>query len=257
MRILVLPLALAFAACLYLPCPQAAGWIADAIRRLYLRFLSPFTRKSGRRDETLALVLFLLLAGGLCQLIGGMHVVLAGLVTAPVLCAYAMMPEAVAIKDQLDRGVYARDIGEYDARVRSTCAAFGPAFTSDMVAPVLLIALGTPIHLGCALGGAYFTARALNEQSPVARRVVRIVVRPAWAVMRFLFHLCAGVVGRSPFQAHGDSARTLLLSVLGIAGSAEDTHTPVSGDIAQAILLCMFCITLLAAALCIALFALC
>ena len=90
MRILVLPLALAFAACLYLPCPQAAGWIADAIRRLYLRFLSPFTRKSGRRDETLALVLFLLLAGGLCQLIGGIHVVLAALVTTGV----GLMPES-------------------------------------------------------------------------------------------------------------------------------------------------------------------
>lgn len=257
MRILVLPLALAFAACLYLPFPRAAEWIADAVKRLYLRFLAPFTRKSGRRDETLALVLFLLLAGGICQLIGGLHVIAAGVVMAPLLCTYAMMPEAASIKDQLDRGVYARDIGEYDARVRSTCAAFGPSFTSDMVAPILLIALGTPLHMGCAFGGAYFTARILSEQNPAARRVVMLLVRPAWAVMRFLLHLCSGVVGRSPFQAHGDSARELLLSVLGIAGNAEDTHTPVSGDIAQAIFLCMFCTCLLALALCIALFAVC
>lgn len=257
MRILVLPLALLFAACLYLPFPRAAEWIADAIKRLFLRFLAPFTRKSGRKDETLALVLFMLLAGGVCQLIGGLHVLLAGLVAAPLLCTYAMMPEAVAIKDQLDRGVYARDIGEYDARVRATCAAFGPSFTSDMAAPILLVALGTPLHMGLALGGAYFAARVMSEQIPAARRVVMIIVRPAWTVMRFLLHLCSGVVGRSPFQAHGDTARELLLSVLGIAGSAEDTHTPVSGDIAQAIFLCMFCICLLVLALCIALFAVC
>ena len=257
MRILVLPLALIFAACLYLPFPKAAEHLADTVKRLYLRFLAPFTRKSGRRDETLALVLFMLLAGGVCQLIGGLHGILAGLVAAPFLCTYAMMPEAAFIKDQLDRGVFARDIGEYDARVRSACAAFGPSFTSDMTAPLLLVALGTPIHMGLALGGAYFTARVLSDEHPAARREVMLTVRPAWAVMRFLLHLCSGVVGRSPFQAHGDTARELLLSVLGIAGNAEDTHTPVSGDIAQAIFLGMFCTCLMALALCIALFAVC
>ena len=257
MRILVLPLALLFAACLYVPFPRAAEYLADAFRRVYLRFLAPFTRKSGRRDETLALVLFLLLTGGVCQLIGGLHVLLGGLVMAPVLCTYAMFPEAAAIKDQLDRGVYARDIGEYDARVRSACAAFGPSFTSDMAAPLLLIALGTPLHMGLALGGAYFAARVLSDECPAARRVVMLCVRPAWAVMRFLLHLCSGVVGRSPFQAHGDTARELLLSVLGIAGTAEDTHTPVSGDIAQAIFLCMFCTVLLTLMLCVALFSFC
>lgn len=257
MRILVLPLTLIFAACLYLPFPQAAGILADAVKRLYPRFLSPFTRRSGRRDETLALVLFLMLTGGVCQLIGGIHLIFGSLIMAPVFCTYAMFPEAAAIKDQLDRGVYARDIGEYDARVRSTCAAFGPSFISDMTAPLLLIALGTPLHMGLALGGAYFAARILSDQNPAARRVVMLCVRPAWAVMRFLLHLCSGVVGRSPFQAHGDNARELLLSVLGIAGSAEDTHTPVSGDIAQAIFLCMFCTVLLTLMLCVVLFSFC
>ena len=56
MRILVLPLALAFAACLYLPCPQAAWWIADAIRRLYLRFLSPFIAAAGQTATRDALI---------------------------------------------------------------------------------------------------------------------------------------------------------------------------------------------------------
>ena len=97
--------------------------------------------------------------------------------------------------------------------MRATCAAFGPSFTSDMAAPILLVALGTPLHMGLALGGAYFAARVMSEQIPAARRVVMIIVRPAWTVMRFLLHLCSGVVGRGPFQAHGDTARELLLSV--------------------------------------------
>lgn len=257
MRILVLPIALLLAACLYLPFPGAAQAQADAIKKCYARFLSPFSRRSGRRDETLALVLFLLLAGGVCQLIGGLHVFAAGAVMAPLFCALTMMPEAAAIKDQLDRGVYARDIGEYDARVRSVCASFGPAFVTDMCAPLLLIALGTPLHMGCALGGAYFAARVLSDVHPAARRIVALICRPAWQVMRFFLHLCSGVVGRSPFQVHSGDARALLLSLLGIAGEANDTHAPVSGDITQAIFLCCFCIALLAFMLCAALFVLC
>ena len=257
MRILVLPIALVLAACLYLPFPRAAERLAGVIRRLYARFLLLFIRRDGRTDEELALVLFLLIAGGLCQLIGGIHVALAGLLMAPLFCAFSMMPEAASIKDQLDRGVYARDIGEYDARVRSACAAFAPAFAADMCAPLLLIALGTPVHLGCALGGAYFAARVLSEQSAAALRLSALLYRPAWLVLRLTLMLCSGVVGRSPAHAHGDTAQAVLLSLLGIAGDADDTHMPVSGDIAQAVFLCCFCIALLTLILCVALFALC
>ena len=257
MRILALPLALLLAACLYLPFPRAAEWLADAIKKLYARFLLPFTRKNGRADEELALVLFLLLTGGLCQLLGGLHLLLAAAVIAPLFCALSMIPEAVFIKDQLDRGVYARNIGEYDARVRSACAAFAPAFATDMAAPLLLCALGTPLHLGCALGGAYFAARVLSEQSAAAKRLVTLLYRPAWFVLRLLFALCSGVVGRSPMHAHGDTAQAVLLSLLGIAGDADDTHTPVSGDITQAVFLCLFCSALLTLVLCVALFAVC
>jgi hypothetical protein len=69
--------------------------------------------------------------------------------------------------------------------------------------------------------------------------------------------LCSGVVGRTPFQVRGRDVRELLLSILGIPGNGEDTHTPVSGDITQAIFLCMFSTCLLVLMLCIALFPFC
>lgn len=257
MRILSLPAALLLAACLYLPFPRAVETLASIIRRLFTRFLLLFTRKDGRADGELALALFLLLAGGVCQLVGGIHFLLAGVVMAPVFCTFSLIPQAASIKDQLDRGVFARDIGEYDARVRSACAAFGPSFVTDLCAPLLLMALGTPIHMGCALGGAYFAARVLGEQSPAARRVVLILSRPSWLVMRMLLLLCSGVVGRNPAHVHGDNARDMMLSILGIAGDADDTHIPVSGDIAQAIFLGLFCIALLTLALCVVLFSVC
>ena len=91
MRILVLPLALIFAACLYLPFPKAAERLADTVKRLYLRFLAPFTRKSGRRDETLALVLFMLLAGGVALMIGIQVVLNVAVVTS------SMPPTGIAL----------------------------------------------------------------------------------------------------------------------------------------------------------------
>jgi len=257
MRILSLPIALILAACLYPAFPGAAKALAEVIQALYTHFLGLFTRKNGKTDEELAFALFLLLAGGVCQLIGGLHILLAGVLMAPVFCALAHIPQAVQIKQQLDSGVYARRAGEYDARVRSACAALGPAFVTDMCAPLLLIALGTPLHMGCVLGGAYFAARALCDRQPAARRMIALLNRPAWQVLRALILLCSGLVGRSPTHVHGSDARSLLLSVLGIAGDADDTHIPVSGDITQALFLCLFCMGLLTLLLCIALFAVC
>ncbi|MBR2943058.1 MAG: hypothetical protein IKB82_06635 [Clostridia bacterium] len=257
MRILSLPIALILAACLYLALPAAAQPVHAFVQALYARFLRLFTRKDGKSDDELAFPLFMLVFGGVCQLVGGLHILLTGLVTAPLFRAYAPIPEAFKVKDQLDSGVFSRNIGEYDARVRSTCAAFGPVFVTDMCAPLLLIALGTPIHMGCVLGGAYLCARALSDRHPAAHRTVALISRAAWQVMRVLWHLCAGLVGRSPGHAHGEDARTLLLSILGIAGDADDTHAPVSGDITQAVFLCLCTTALLTLMLCIALFSLC
>lgn len=257
MRILTLPIALTLAACLYLALPAAADWVHEFVQALYTHFLRLFTRKDGKADEEMAFPLFMLVAGGVCQLVGGLHILLAGALMAPLFRAYALMPEAFKTKDHLDSGVFSRNIGEYDARVRSVCAAFGPSFVTDMCAPLLLIALGTPIHMGCVLGGAYLCARALSDRHPAARRMVALLSRAAWQVMRVLWHLCAGLVGRSPGHAHGEDARTLLLSILGIAGDADDTHAPVSGDITQAVFLCMFTIALLTLLLSIALFSFC
>lgn len=257
MRILALPAALLIAACIYLPFPRLVEIIAAALRGLYARFLRLFIRKNGHEDQEIALVLFMLIIGGLCQLAGGLHIIAAGALIAPALTTFSQMPQAASIKDQLDRGVYARSFGEYDARVRTACAALGASFVTDMCAPLLLAALGTPLHLGCALSGAYFTARTLTEHNPAARRVVRIVGLPAWQVMRVLMLLCSGLTGRSPFQVHGEDARTLMLSIIGITGDADETHTPVSGDIAQAIFIGLFAIALLTLMLCLALYAIC
>ena len=257
MRILSLPLALVLSACLYPSFPGVAKAIAEVFQALYAHFLPLFTRKSGKADEEFAFALFLLIVGGVCQLIGGLHILLAGALMAPVLCVFVHIPQAIQIKQQLDSGVYARRAGEYDARVRSACAALGPAFVTDMCAPLLLIALGTPIHMGCALGGAYFAARALCDRLPAARRMIALLNRPAWQVLRALLLLCSGLVGRNPAHAHGDNARSLLLSILGIAGDTDDTHIPVSGDITQALFLCLFCTAMLTLLLCILLLSFC
>lgn len=257
MRIFSLPIAMALALCLYLPFPRAAQLLFARIASLYQRFLRLFTRKDGRTDEPLAFVFFLLIAGGVFQVIGGLHVLLAGVLLAPLFCAFALFPQASKVKDQLDSGVFARDPAAYDECVRSTCATLAPAFLNDLFTPLLLCALGMPLHLGCALGGAYLAARALGEQSPGARRLIPLLTRGAWLVMKPMMLLCSCVVGRNPLRIHGENARELMLSALGIAGEADDTHIPVSGDIAQAILLGMTCVLLFLFAICLVLLSFC
>ena len=64
MRILALPAALALAFCLYLPLPQSAQGISEALLRLYHLALRLFTRRDGRSDAAPALCAMLLLLGG-------------------------------------------------------------------------------------------------------------------------------------------------------------------------------------------------
>lgn len=257
MRILSLPAAVVLACCLYLPFPQAAGHIARAVQRLYARFLSLFTRKDGRTDDDLAFPLFLLLAGGVCQLIGETHFLAAGALMAPLFGALSLLPQAVRVKNSLDSGALSRNIAEYEARVRSVCAGLAPAFSVDLVAPMLLIALGTPLHMGCLLGGVYLALRALCDQQIHARRAAAAIARISNAALRAMMLLCSCVVGKNPFHASGDTLRELTLSILGIAGEADDTHAPVAGDIAQAAFLLCFSSLLLGLALCLVLFSFC
>ena len=257
MRILALPLALTLSFCLYLPLPRAAEGLGRGVDRLYTAFERLLSQSSKRLDGQLILGLFLLLFGGACQLAGFWHPLAAAVVTAPLFSALTLLPQAVRAKEELDSGVLSRDIEGYEARVRSVCASLGPAFVTDLCAPLLILALGTPLRLSCALGGIYFALRALCEQEPQARRAVALIRRPAWAVMRGMLLLCSCVVGRNPLRAHGDDPRALLLSILGIAGDGTDTHAPVAGDIAQAVFLCCFASALLCLMLTVALFPLC
>lgn len=257
MRMLALPLALVLGFCLYLPLPRATQGLANGVTRLYAAFLRPLTRGKRPCDERLAFALFLLLAGGVCQLAGGWHPVATAVVTAPLMGALTLLPQAVAAKEELDSGAFSRDTEGYEARVRSVCASLGPAFVTDLCAPLLILALGMPLRLSCALGGVYFALRALCDQAPQARRAVALLRRPAWAVMRGMLLLCSCVVGRNPLRVRGDEPRALLLSILGIAGDGTDTHAPVAGDIAQAVFLCCFCSALLCLMLTVAPLPLC
>lgn len=257
MRMLTLPLSLLLGFCLYLPLPRAWGALCALAEGLYGRFLRLFTRRNGQRDEPLALALFLLLAAGLCQLAGGLHPVAGAVLMAPLFGALSLLTPAARLKDELDSGAYARDTAGYEARVRAACASLGPAFTGDACAPLVLLALGTPLHAGCALGGAYFALRALGSACLPAQRILCRLLRPVQALERGLLRLCSCVVGRNPARAHGADVTALLLSILGIAGDETDTHAPVSGDIAQAIFLCCFAALFLCLVLTLALFPLC
>lgn len=257
MRMLALPLAFLLACCLYLPLPRAAGFLAGGVARLYAAFLRPLSRGKRPCNARLALALFVLLFGGVCQLAGGWHVLATAVVTAPLFSALTLLPEAVRVKDELDGGALSHDTAGYEARVRSVCASLAPAFVTDLCAPLLLMALGAPLRLSCALGGMYFALRALCDESADARRVIALLRRPAWAVARGMLLLCSCVVGRNPFRARGCEPRALLLSILGIAGDGTDTHAPVAGDIAQAVFLCGFAAALSCVLLTIVLFPLC
>ena len=257
MRMLALPLAFLLACCLYLPLPRTAGWLAGGVARLYAAFLRPLSRSKRPCNARLILALFVLLFGGVCQLVGLWHVLATAVVTAPLFSALTLLPEAVRVKDELDGGAFSRDTAGYEARVREVCASLAPAFVTDLCAPLLLLVLGAPLRLSCALGGMYFALRALCDQSADARRTVALLRRPAWALARGMLMLCSCVVGRNPFRAKGNEPRALLLSILGIAGDGTDTHAPVAGDIAQAVLLCGFAAALACVLLTVVLFPLC
>lgn len=257
MRILTLPVSLLLAFFLYSLCPQAAGFLSSLLQRLYARLLTRFTRRDGRTDDAPALACFLLLTAAAASLPGAVHPLAAAVVMTPLFAAFALLPSGAQIKQELDSGTYARDIPAYESLVRDSCAAFAPAFVQDACAPLLLCALGMPLHLSCALGWAYFALRALCDTQPLARRILALILRPANAVMHALLVLCAGVAGRSPLRTRGATVQARLMSTLGIAGDETDTHAPMAGDISQAAFLCCFVIFLLCVMLCIVFFALC
>lgn len=257
MRIFAVPAALLVACCVYMPLPAARDALFRLIRRAYAAVLRHFTGHSGRADDKTALLVFLLILGGALALLGAIHPLLSMLLMAPAFTGLCVLPSCARVKDELDSGKYARDIPAYESLVRSTCVSLIPACVQGVVSPLLLGALGMPLHLGAALCGVYLALTALSDQLPMAVRLCRIVHRISERFFVFFMQLCSGVVGRNPLRIKGDTLAHRLLSTLGIAGDSSDTHAPMSGDIAQGVFLCGFSCAVLCFALCAVGFVLC
>ncbi len=243
MRMLAVPTAVLLACCVYLPLPRARDALSSLLCALYVRVRRAYTRKDGRTDDTPALLTFALVLGGVLTALSALHPLLSAALMAPAFTGLGALPAAARVKDELVGGAYRGDIPAYEARVRETCASLAPAFAYGVAAPLILCALGTPLHVGAALGALYTAVRALRDGLPAAQRAALAAERIAARVFGAFVLLCAGVVGRHPLRAGGDGMR--LNAVLGIDGGARDTHAPVAGDIAQAIFLCAFACALL------------
>lgn len=257
MRIFAVPAALLLALCVYLPLPRAREGLDAALRRLYALFARPFSRKGVQTDDVPALIVCLLVSGGVLVPLAALHPLLAMALMAPAFTGLAALPGCARVKDELDSGAYARDIPAYEALVRTTCRALAPAFVHGIAAPMLLCAAGMPLHLGPSLGLGYVLLCALSPQTPAAARAADAVRRFSDRVFCVFMLLCAGAVGRNPLRTGGHGAQERLLSILGIAGDGADTHAPMAGDIPQGIFLCSFSSFILCFTLCAVGFFLC
>lgn len=246
MRILTLPASFLLAFLLYLPFPSAVSLRDRALCALHARIVRLFTGKKGRADENAALAFFLLALSGCAAVLCAIHPLCAAVLCAPVFSAPALLPLSASIKRTLDSGAFADSFPAYEAQVRATCADFAPAFVTCACAPMVLLAIGTPLYLGGALAWAYTGLRACAERSPIARRIAEGISRAAESLFVALLVLCCGAVGRNPLRTGGSGATSRLMSILGIADGEARTHAPVSGDIVQAAFLCCFCMVLLA-----------
>lgn len=257
MRMLALPAALLLACCLYLPLPRAREAIARALDGLYALVLRLFTRKNGQTDDAPALLMYLLLLGGVSALLCAVHPLLSAVLAAPLFDGLAPLPQCARVKDELDSGKYAKDIPAYEALVRKTCASLAPAFVGGVIAPMLLCAVGMPLYLGCAPGWILAALMRRRADSPAADRIAKAALRISESVFCAMLLLCSGVVGRNPLRTQGRGAQDRLMNILGIAGNASDTHAPMAGDIPQGVFLCGFISVLLCAVLTLLGLALC
>lgn len=257
MRIFAVPLALVLAACLYLLLPKASAYAKEGVVRLYALALARFTRRDGSVDEKPALMIFLLLLGGAAALLGAIHPLVAAVVMTPLFTGFAILPGCAKVKDELDSGAYSGDIPAYEARVRESCASLAPAFSHELMLPMILCCIGMPLYLSCALGYMGAALLVLADVNRTAERASVILRRAADAVMTAMLALCSGVVGRNPLHIKRRGAQARLMSTLGVAGDETDTHAPMAGDIAQGIFLCCFCLLVLCLMLCVVFFVLC
>ena len=256
MRIFAVPAALLLACCVYMTLPAARDMLLRLIARAYAAVLRRFTRRTGETDDTPALSVFLLSLCGALALLGAIHPLLSMLLMAPAFTGLTILPACAKVKDELDSGKYARDIPAYEALVRETCAAIAPAFVADIIAPMLLCAIGMPLHVGTALGGLYLALQALSPRLSVAARASAFVYRISERIFIFFLLLCCGAVGRNPLHTHGHHAQDRLLSILHIA-PGENGRAPMAGDIAQSVFLASLSAFIFCFALCAVGFVLC
>ena len=257
MRIFAVPAALLLASCVYMPLPRAKEGFLRLLSRGYDHIRRAFTRKDGQSDDVPALIVYLLLLGGVLALLGAMHPLASMVLMIPVFTGSCVLPASAEMKQTLDSGKYAKDIPTYEALVRQSCASLAPAFAEGIIAPMLLAALGMPLYLGASLSWIYTALTALADRIPAAAQIVSLTHRVSDRILTWFLLLCSGAVGRHPLHTSGRTLSERLLSILGIAGDASDTHAPMAGDIAQGVFLCVFSSSILCFALCAVGFVLC
>ena len=237
MRILSLPAGLLLGMALYMNFPQAEDRLHAALRALLARVRLLFRKKDGETDERSARTVFFLALAAAATLLCAVHPLAAALLTAPLFPGFSPVPAAANAKRELDSGKFSKNIPEYERRVLDACAPLGGATALDVCAPLLLCALGTALHIGCAPGWLYMGLTAAREELPEAKRMLRPIHRAGEAAFIALLLLCAGLVGRNPLRVGGRGAGEKLMHALSLEGEID--HAPISGDITQAIFLCL------------------
>lgn len=247
MRILALPAALLLGAALYTNFPQTHEALPTVLRALLSKIRQHFTTNKGRTDERSALIVFFLALAAAPMLLCAVHPVLSSVVMAPLFSGFFPLPAAAKTKQELDSGMLSKNIPEYERRVLAACAPLGESFALFVCAPMLLCALGMILRVGGALGWLYMGFCAVDRELPAAAAILRPVKKAGGGAFIALLLLCAGLVGRSPLRVGGRSAGEKLMHVLSLYGEVD--HAPISGDITQAIFLCLLSTGLLCALL--------
>ncbi len=225
---IVLPAGFALAFALYFLLPQTADVLVYLLARAY-------QRQPVRKPRPIA---FSTLLATLAFFLSLVHPALTALTLAPLFTGLASVPRAAEVKRRLDGGACAGDVAAYEAQVMESCEGFAPAFSGEVVVPLLLCALSLALRLGGALGWAWLGLRAACGEEGGPARLLAHLARVGDALLFALSLVCACIVGRNPFRTRGAGAQARLVSVLGIAQDDTRIHAPVAGDIAQGALVC-------------------
>lgn len=242
MRMLVLPAALLLGAALYAVYPALRNRLGQGICALLAFSRRLFTTPRGRTDERSALAVALLALAAAVILVGALHPAAMALVMAPLFSGFFVLPRGAAAKQALIAGECASDSAAYERRVLDACRPMGDAFAHEVIAPMLLCAIGLVLHIGSALAWVYAALRCTQENA-AAKTICQTIDRASDCVMSFVLLLCAGLFGRNPLRVGGRSAGDRLMQILSLEGEVD--HAPISGDISQGAFLCCLCAALI------------